>query len=179
MAEEQSPDLGGGSAVGPWVVGHPAPSASRTRTWPAMAVAVVGVLLGAAGLIVALTRPTPEPVKSTAPTYTAAEIAAAHQKLCDAYKLAARAVAVDTHGNNSERANIATVNGALILEEATVGNAAIAPGDRTTALALAESYSNAAAITSVVTGTEDPMWQSALHDVNAKDAELNKVCGGG
>jgi hypothetical protein len=178
MAEEQSPDLGGGSAVGPWVVGHPAPSASRTRTWPAMAVAVVGVLLGAAGLIVALTRPTPEPAKSTAPTYTPAETATAHQKLCDAYKLAARAVQIETNGKNQAFAGIATVNGAVMLEEAVHANQALVDGDRATALALAESYSSVAAMSSLA-GGEDPAWQSALSDANAKDAVMKNVCGGG
>ena len=178
MAEEQSPDLGGGSTVGPWVPGNPAPSASRTRTWPAMVVGVIGVLLGAAALIVTLTRSTPEQAKSTAPTYSAAETAAAHQKLCDAYKLAAHAVQIETNGKNQAFAGIATVNGAVILEEAVNANQALVDGDRTAALALAESYSSVAAMSSLA-GGEDPAWQSALSDANAKDAVMKSVCGGG
>ncbi|CKM90788.1 Conserved exported protein of uncharacterised function [Mycobacterium tuberculosis] len=39
--------------------------------------------------------------------------AAAHQKLCEVYKLAAQAVRIDTHGGDRALAGVATVNGAL------------------------------------------------------------------
>ena len=54
---------------------------------------------------------------------------AAHQKLCELYKLAARAVQNDTSSNNPERANIATVNGAVMLEEAVNSTPALS-GER-------------------------------------------------
>jgi hypothetical protein len=177
MAEEQSPDLGGGSTVGPWVAGHPAPSAPRARTWPAMAVGVVGVLLGAAGLIVALTRPTPEPTKSTAPTYTAAETGAAQQQLCDVYRLAARAVGVDTNGNNPALGRIALANGAAMLDAADAGPA-LDNRYRQPASALAAAYRTLTAKSSSDAFTEQE-FRAALDDVNTKDAAMKQICGGG
>ncbi|BAN33685.1 hypothetical protein MAH_4611 [Mycobacterium avium subsp. hominissuis TH135] len=65
-----------------------------------------------------------------------------------------------------------------MLEEAVNANPAIAPGDRAAALALAESYSNVAATSSVATGSDDPAWQSALDNANNKNAAMKTVCGG-
>nr|WP_232001449.1 hypothetical protein [Mycobacterium sp. 1165178.9] len=96
--------------------------------------------------------------------------------MCDAYKLAARAVQIETNGNSAERAGIATVNGAVLIEQALSGTPAVAADDRATAVALAGAYSNAAAVASL----GDPAaWQSTIADVNAKDAAMKKVCGGG
>src|SRR5208337_4759098 len=106
------------------------------------------------------------------------ETAAVHKKLCDIYKLAARAVQIETNGTSPDRANIATVNGAVMLEEAVNSAPAIAPSDRDTALALAEAYSNAAAVSSMA-GGDDPTWQSAVNNVITKDAPMKKACGGG
>ena len=181
------PNLGGQSPVGPttvqWQPTYPPQPIRRPRTWPAIAVAAVAVLLGAGALIVTLTRPTSgssavSPATTAAPAYTAEQTAAAHQKLCDAYKLAGRAVQIETNGKSSERAGIATVNGAVMLEEAVNANPAISPGDRAVALALAEAYSNVAAVSTLATGSDDPAWQSALSDANVKDAAMQKVCGG-
>lgn len=132
-----------------------------------------------------LTRPTSSSpssssitVTSPARTYSADEIATAHQKLCDSYRLAARAIQIDTNGTNPERANIATVNGAVMLAEAVNSSPALTPDDRATALALAEAYSNAAAVTSTA-GGNDPAWQAAINDVIAKDAPMKRLRGGG
>lgn len=97
-------------------------------------VAIAAVVLGAAALIVALTRPTnsgPATAAGTTaePTYTAAETAAAHQKLCEVYKLAARAVQIATNGDNPAFANIATVNGAVMLQQTLNTTPALVPGE--------------------------------------------------
>jgi hypothetical protein len=107
--------------------------------------------------------------------YSADQTVAAHQKLCDSYKLAARAVQIETNGNSPERAGVATVNGAVLLGQALNAAPALTSGDRTTAVALAEAYSNAAAAASL---GDSAAWQSTIADVNAKDAAMKKVCGG-
>jgi hypothetical protein len=146
---------------------------------------VIGLLAVAALVvgIIGLTRPTsttsasPAPASSApTPTYTAAETAAAHQKLCDVYKLAARAVQIETHGTSPERAGIAEVNGAMMLQEAVNAAPAMTPGDRAAAIALAEAYNNVAAVASL---GDDQAWQSALSDANAKDVRMKAVCGSG
>jgi len=159
---------------------YPTQPATGARTWAALVLAAIAIVVAVAALIVAITRSTDKgpSASTTVPTYTAAETAAAHQKLCDAYKLAARAVQIDTNGTNPAFANIATVNGAVMLGQTVNASPALLPGDRAAALALAESYSNVAAVSSLATGN-DPTWQSALNDANAKDAAMKKVCGGG
>ncbi|WP_207550567.1 hypothetical protein [Mycobacterium mantenii] len=113
---------------------------------------------------------------STAPTYSAAEVAAAHQKLCETYKLVARAVQIETHGSSPERAGIAEVNGALMLEGAVNSAPAMTPGDRNAAAALADTYKNIAAVASL---NDFSIWQPALDDANAKEAAMKQVCSGG
>lgn len=189
MAGDLPPAPGGGPAAGPppnpmqWPPPFPAQPPPRPRAWSANILAAIAVLLGAAALVVALTRPVSSlpaasSTTSATPSYTAEQTVAAHQKLCDAYKLASRAVQIETNGKNSDRANLATVNGAVMLEDAVNGNPALAPGDRAAALALAESYSNVAATSSIATASDDPAWQSALSSANAKDAAMQKVCEG-
>jgi hypothetical protein len=85
-------------------------------------------------------------------------------------------VQIETNGSNQAFAGIATVNGAVMLENAVNNNPGLAPSERTAALALAESYSNVAA-TSSLAGGQDPAWQAALNDANTKDAAMKKVCG--
>jgi hypothetical protein len=68
-------------------------------------------------------------------------------------------VQIETNGKNSDRANLATVNGAVMLELVVRDNPGIAAADRAAALALAEFYSNVAATSSVATGSDDPAWQ--------------------
>jgi hypothetical protein len=144
-------------------------------------VAFAAIVVG----IIALTRPMPmtgaghSPASSpAAPAYSSAETAAAHQKLCDTYRLAAHAVQIETNGTNPAFAGIATVNGAVMLEEAVNSSPAMAPGDRAAALALAESYSNVAAVGSSA-GGDDPAWRSALNDANGKDSQMKALCVGG
>ncbi len=145
--------------------------------------ASVAALLGAAALIAALTRPTASGPAATvattaAATYTAAETAAAHQKLCEVYKLAARAVQMDTHGDSPALAGVSLVNGAVMLEQAVDASPALPAGDRAAALALAEAFTNVNAMGSFGT-REDSEWQAALDDANAKDARMKAVCDGG
>ncbi|WP_082950292.1 MULTISPECIES: hypothetical protein [unclassified Mycobacterium] len=177
----------GEPTVGPphaqWQPGYPPQPIRRQHTWPAIVLASIAALLSVGALVVAMTRPTSDTSAATSATtttsaYTAEQTATAHQKLCDAYKLAGRAVQIDTNGKSPERAGISTVNGAVMLEEAVNANPAIAPADRNAALALAESYSNVAAQSSLATGSDDPAWQAALSDANAKDAAMQRICGG-
>lgn len=154
------------------------------RAWPATVLAAAAVLLGAAALVVALTQPTSSApsvhsITSTAPSYSAEQSAAAHKQLCDTYKLAAHAIQIDTNGDNPAFAGIATVNGAVMLEQTASTLPELPPGDRAAALALAAAYSNAQATTSLVQTRDDPAWRSVSDEVNAKDAAMKKVCGDG
>lgn len=165
-----------------WPPPFPMQQPPRPRAWSAIALAAIAVLLGAAALVVALTRSTSSQsavssTTSTPPSYTADQTAAAHQKLCDVYKLAAHAIQIETNGTSSERANIATVNGAVMLEQALNSTPAIPPKDRAAALTLAEAYSNAAAISSTA-GGDDPTWRATIDDVISKDAPMRQLCGG-
>lgn len=149
----------------------------------AIAAFILGIsatAISVAALIVA-TKQSPasnQAVASTAPSFTSAEASAAHQQLCETYRLAARAVQIETNGKNSDRANLATANGAGMLQGAIIANPALPVGERMAALGLAESYGKVAALTSVVSGADDPTWQTALTDANAKDAVMQKACGG-
>ncbi|WP_412768823.1 hypothetical protein [Mycobacterium canetti] len=167
--------------TGQWTPTHP--PAPRSSVWQAVGLAIA-LVLGAAALIVALTRPTAASgpaatVGTTAtPTYTAAETAAAHQKLCEVYKLAARQVQIETNSDNPALASAAAVNGALMLEQSVNAAPALSPGDRAAAHALAEAYTNTNAIGSYV-HSDDPVYQAAVDDVNAKDARMKALCDGG
>ncbi|WP_459954558.1 hypothetical protein [Mycobacterium avium] len=187
MVGDLPPAPGQGPMTGPpnptqWAPAFP-PQPPRSRTWPAVALAAVAVLLGGAALVVALTRPTGgsstvSSTTTTTPSYTAEQTAAAHQKLCDSYKLASRAVQIDTNGDNPAFAGISTVNAAVILEQAVRTSPELSAADRAAALALAAAYSHAQATASLVQTRDDPVWRSAANDVNAKDSEMKRVCGG-
>ncbi|QUR67915.1 hypothetical protein [Mycobacterium spongiae] len=160
----------------------PAPleQARRSNTWPAVALAGIATLLGAAALVVALTRAnnsTSAATPATAPRYTAAETAAAHEKLCEIYKLAARSVQIDTNSDNPAFARVGGLNGAVMLGQAVNGAPALPPGERSAAVALAEAYTNANAVASFATGRDDPAWRAAADDVIAKDAQMKSFCG--
>nr|WP_156765573.1 hypothetical protein [Mycobacterium sp. 1245499.0] len=185
MVGDLPPAPGEGPTIGPppgpaqWAPAFPIQPPTRPRTWPAIALAALGVLLGVAALVVALARPStdkPVPTSTASPTssFTTDQTAAAHQKLCDAYRLAARAVQIETNGNSAERAGIATVNGAVLIQQALSAAPALPGADRAAAVALAEAYSNAAAVASL---GDTAAWQSTIADVNAKDAAMKKVCG--
>lgn len=186
MAEERPPNPVAGPPFDQWAQGYPPPPPKRSRFWPAIALGAVVIAVAATTVaIVALVSATNRPPASgstpttSSPTYSSAEVSAAHQKLRDAYKLAARAVQIETDGENPALAGIATVNGALILEHALSTTPAIPLGDRTAAVALAEACSNAQATAATVRQRDDPLWQSTIGDVNAKDAATKKVCGDG
>jgi hypothetical protein len=152
-------------------------SAWRPHMLVMIALAVTAAMATAA-LIVALTRPVSKPsATTTAPTYSAAEIAAAQQQLCDSYKLAARAVQVDTAGTDKALARIATTNGAVMLDNAAA-NPALDAKPRDAARTLAAAYLNATAMGSKDVA-DDAEWQAAVDDVNGKDAVMKKICSGG
>lgn len=182
MAEEHPSNPVAGPPFGQWAPGYPPPTPRRSRFWPTIALsaivmAVVATIVAVAALVMATTRsPASDSLPTTAvPTYSAAEVSAAHQKLCDAYKLAARAVQIETHGPSPERAGIAEVNGAMMLRRVVNAAPALTPSDHATALALADAYSNVAAVASL---NDNLRWQAALDDANAKDAAMKEVCGG-
>ena len=153
--------------------------ASRPRPWLAVAV-VATAAVAVAALVVALMRPTASnslASTSATPTHTPAETAAAQQRLCDMYNLAARAVQVDTAGTDKALARIATTNGALMLDMGA-NNPALDANHRDTARALESAYLTVTAKSGYGVAT-DAEFQSALEDVNAKDAAMKKVCGGG
>ncbi len=141
--------------------------------------AAVAAVVAVAALIVALTnsRPAATPATTSPPTYTAAEIAAAQRQLCDTYKREARAVRVDTNGNDEALARIAATNGAVMLFNAAA-NPALDAKHREAARALAEAYGTVSAMGSKGVAT-DREWRAVLDDANAKDAAMKKICGGG
>lgn len=63
--------------------------------------------------------------------------------------------------------------------EASATDPALKPVGRSAALALARAYRDLTAVGSVVNGSGDPAWQSAVADVNVKDAAMKKLCAGG
>ncbi|KAA1239853.1 hypothetical protein F0Q45_26710, partial [Mycobacterium simiae] len=89
-----------------------------------------------------------------------------------------RQVQIETHGDNPALATAAGVNGAVMLEQAVNAAPALAPGDRAAALTLAEAYTSTNAMGSYL-HRDDPALQAAIDDVNAKDAHMKAVCGGG
>lgn len=157
---------------------HTGPPASRSHPWLASAVALTAALAVAA-LTIALTRPAVPSAStaSTTPTHAPADVAAAQQRLCDMYQLAAKAVQVDTAGTDKALARIATTNGALMLDMGA-SNPALDENHRDAARALEAAYLTVTAKSSYGVATEAE-FQSALDNVIAKDAAMKKVCGGG
>jgi len=181
MAGDMPPDFGEGSTsrrpAGQWTPAYPTQPTSRSRIWPAIALAAIAAVVAVAALVVALTySPTAPPPTTTAPTYTAAETAAAQKQLCDTYKLVARAVGVDTNGGDKALARIALTNAAAMLDNAAA-NPALDANHRDAARALASAYLTDTAKSSSNAFTE-PEFRAALDDVIAKDAVMKKVCGG-
>lgn len=113
---------------------------------------------------------------ATTPTFTPAEASAAQRPLCDTYKLAARAVQVDTNGTDKALARIATTNGDVMLDNAAT-SPALDNKYRDAAHTLATAYLNATAM-SATDVANDSQWQAAIDDVIAKDAVMKKLCGG-
>ncbi|WP_102420023.1 hypothetical protein [Mycobacterium sp. 4858] len=173
---------GGGPAaqppVGNWPSNYSGQPAPRPRPWQAIALAVTAVVATAA-LVVAVVRPTesPAPATTSTPTYSPAEVTAAQQELCDTYKLAARAVQVDTNGSDKAFARIALTNSAVMLSNAAT-DPALDAEHRNAARALAAAYLTDTAKSSEGAATEAE-FRAAVDDVNAKDAVMKRVCGGG
>ncbi|MGA9675915.1 MAG: hypothetical protein WBR28_11915 [Mycobacterium sp.] len=160
-----------------WTPASPAQPASRSQTWPAIALAAIALVLALAALIMAITnstRTTPPP-QTTAPTYAAAETATAQRQLCDTYKLAARAVQVETNGSDKALARVALTNAAAMLDSAAA-DPALDVMHRDAARTLANAFRTTTALAS---GGTDAQWQASLDDANSKDAVMKKVCGGG
>jgi len=173
------PTLDGGSTPEPpappqWAA-YTGQRQQRLRTWPATVLAGIAAVLAAAALIVTLAYSRSVPAQSTRPTFTAAETAAAQRQLCDTYKLAARAVQVDTHGADRAVGRIALTNAAAMVDNAAA-DPALDASHRDAARNLAAAYRTTTAMGSIATDAE---WQGALDDVNAKDAAMKKVCGAG
>lgn len=162
-----------------WTPASPAQPSSRSQTWPAIALAAIALVVAVIALVVALLRSAPAspPRTATASAPTAAEAAAAQQQLCDTYKLAARAVQLDTNGNNAALARIADTNGAVMLNMAAA-NPALDAAHRDAARALATAYLmvTAKGNTDIASDAE---FRAAIDDVVAKDAAMKQVCGGG
>ncbi len=183
MAGDLPPNFGEGSPMGPpsgqWTPTYPVQLTRRSRNWPTIALAGLATVVAVAALIVALVRPMASRSSATTamPTYTAAETAAAQRQLCDTYKLAARAVEVDTGGHDRALARIATTNGAVMLDNAAA-NPALDAKHRDTARALAAAYGTLTAMGNNVVAT-DAQYQAALDDISAKDAEMKSVCANG
>ncbi|PBJ40599.1 hypothetical protein BB737_06650 [Mycobacterium avium subsp. hominissuis] len=181
MVGDLPPGPGQGPMTGPpnptqWAPAFP-PQPSRSRTWPAVALAAVAVLLGGAALVVALTRPTGgsstvSSTTSTTPSYTAEQTAAAHQKLCSAFRLASDAVKTDSSGDRA-LGRIALTNGASLVEAAVTP--ALPSAEANEARALANAYRTAAAVASSA-AADDPRWQAAVNDVNVKSDALFALC---
>lgn len=164
--------------AGGWPPPHFPQPVSRPRPWLAIAV-VVTAAVAIAALVVALMRPMAPHTSATtaAPTHTPAETAAAQQRLCEAYGLAARAVQVDTNGSDKAFARIALTNSASLLFNAS-NDPALDEQHRSAAQALATAYLTDTAKSSEGAATEAE-FQEVVADVNAKDAAMKKVCGGG
>lgn len=113
---------------------------------------------------------------AAAPTHTPAETAAAQRRFCDTYKLAARAVQVDTNGSDKAFARIALTNSAMLLVNVS-NDPALDEQHRSAAQALVTAYSTDAAKSRNGVATESE-FQAAVADVNAKDAAMKMVCGG-
>ncbi|WP_221045093.1 hypothetical protein [Mycobacterium senriense] len=163
--------------AGGWPPPHFPQPVSRPRRWLAIALALTAAIAVAA-LAVALTRPTASKplATTTTPTYSAAETRAAQKTLCDTYTLVARAVEVDTSGNDKALARIADTNGAVMLDMVSTAPA-LDTNHREAARALAMAYGTVTSMgNSAVTADAD--YRAALDDVIAKDAAMKKVCGG-
>jgi hypothetical protein len=183
MVGDLPSDFGEGSINRPpaegWTPGSPAQPASRSQTWPAIALAAIALVVAVAALIMAITnstRTTPPP-QTTPPSHTAAEAAAAQKQLCDTYKTVARAVGADTNAGDKALARIALTNAAVMLDDAAA-NPALDANDRDATRALATAYLTETAKSSSDAFT-DSEFRAALDDVVAKDAVMKKVCGGG
>lgn len=184
MAGDLPPAPGDGPSVSPpgptqWAPVFPTQPQRRSRTWPPMVLAGVATVVAIAALVVGLTRPTATkpPPTATAQSYSAAQISAAQQQLCETYKTEARTVRADTSGNDEALARIAATNGAVMLYNAAA-DPALEAKYRDAARALATAYGNVSAMGSKGV-TTDSEWRAVLDEANAKDASMKQLCNGG
>jgi hypothetical protein len=161
--------IGGVTAPASW------PTVPRSRTWPAVTLACLAVVLAAAALIVSLTRPTsqqggPPP----APSFTTADTTSAKEKMCDAFTVAAQAVRLDS-ARDPVLGRLALINGAGMLDAARTP---ALPADLTAKAAdLASTYRAAAAATaSSAPGSDDPGWKSSAAAVEDATTALKSAC---
>lgn len=181
MAGDQPSGVNEGSTTHPHTgqrpPAYPPQPTNHSRTWPALVLAAIATVVAVAALIVALMQPSSSTSSGATTTHTATETAAAQQRLCETYKLAAQAVQVDTNGSDKALARTATTNAAVMLENAAADPAIDAQHhDAAQALATAYLTATAKASNGVVADAE---WQAALDDVVAKDAAMKKLCNGG
>ncbi|WP_156752881.1 hypothetical protein [Mycobacterium sp. 1245801.1] len=141
--------------------------------WPAIAIgamvlALVSTVVAVVALVAATSRSSGSSATTTsATTYSAAEVSAAHQKLCNAYKLAARSVDIDTNTDNRALADTVSTNASVLLEQAVSAAPALTPSDRSAALTLAAAYTKATAMGSALQ-RDDPAFRAQVDDVNAR-----------
>lgn len=188
MTEGLPPDLGHGPtnsrSPGPWMPIHPTappspPRVARGLALAALALAAIATIAATAALALLFTRPTNSGSSATrtSPSPAAPDVASAEQRLCDTYRLAAKAVQVDTSGSDKGLARVATTNGAIMLEMAAA-DPALDFTYRDAARALAMSYATLTAKSSSGVAN-DAEFQSALDDIVSKNSVMKKVCGGG
>lgn len=158
--------------------------AMLNRNWFPTALSAAAFALGAAALVVTLTRPAETPVPAAQPS-TSAELsasdgAAATKTLCGTYATAAHAVAVATNGSaggdEGERAfaGVALTNGAGMLERAVSENPALPAAIRGRAVTLASAYRG---LVAVVDGSvTDSPWQAAKSAVLTANTDMRKSC---
>lgn len=182
MAGDLPPAPGSGptaGAPGPtqWSPVFPTQPQRRSWTWLAVVLAAVATSVAIAALVVAVMRPTTSKATSTAtaPAFSAAQISAAQQQLCETYKTEARTIRADTSGNDEALARIAATNGAVMLYNAAA-DPALDAKYRDAARQLATAYGNVSAMGSKGVSS-DSEWRAVLDEANAKDASMKKVCG--
>lgn len=154
----------------PWPTHPPA----RSRNWPAVALGTLTTVLAVVALIVALARSD----SGSTPIYTAAQKAEAKTQLCGRYKLASRALNVETgpEGDGDiALARISMTNGALLLETAAV-DPALDRKYRDAAKDLAAAYQTTAALATKGMATTQ-QYQDAVNDSNAKNSVMKELCG--
>ncbi|WP_373199453.1 hypothetical protein [Mycobacterium marinum] len=85
---------------------------------------------------------------------------------------------IDTNGGDAALSRVATVNGAVMLDQAINAAPALASAERAAAASLAKAYTEASARASSL-HRDDPEWQAVVENVNTKDAQMKAICSGG
>lgn len=97
--------------------------------------------------------------------------------MCERYKLAARAMHIETSdpAGDTALARVALSNGALMLDTASA-DPALDAEHRDAARALASSYQTTAALGTTGMATRD-QYLASIDDMNAKDRVMAGLCG--